>query len=595
MNKNNFLKIFVLFSILLLITSCVKNKTYNINYISSYGDLSNVIKEYDGTIDVELPSLYAFGYKFLGWYDNSDYTGEVITKIHKGSSGDKTFYAKWSVVLVPPNDNNKEHNFDGKSMNFVIKVESVKQFDPFNSDYIGLNKSFKQAHQKDIEAKYNIKIQYSEWEKDAAWGYERINKIKNDYIFGELEKNNIYVMEISSEWIPTLVKSSCLAELYNYGTEKGYFDEYCYMQDDIINQATSVRKEVYGYKVGVARPDNFMFYNANKVADLNIDDPAELWLKGEWTWSKFDSWVKEAQTKLADDEFTIDAGYADFLIGAAPAQGNRLVNASRMLPMFSKKAITSVIEKIQYYYANGYWNKNRGLEVVSNDFINGKSLLHNGSFNLLNQSVYYDQFTSLSFELGIVPYPIDDNTTAIPYTAPYTYEDTQGNKVKVTEPLKNRKNETLTTNTGDPIYGLDLSESNFLISYDSVNCYSIVNYAGDRLNGINTGIIFDILSNLTDSSTGNLEFESLTKDEQYYLSLSDIVTNTLDKNVLISVQDTVYYDPIKSWSCLATLGAYDHEDSFSYVIKELVVNNPGDFEVLKDLYNTYLEMNNPLG
>ena len=50
-----------------------------------------------------------------------------------------------------------------------------------------------------------------------------------------------------------------------------------------------------------------------------------------------------SKIKLADNEFTIDAGYADFLIGAAPAQGNRLVNASRMLPMFSKKSITSVI------------------------------------------------------------------------------------------------------------------------------------------------------------------------------------------------------------------------------------------------------------
>ena len=77
--------------------------------------------------------------------------------------------------------------------------------------------------------------------------------------------------------------------------------------------------------------------------------------------------------------------------------------------------------------------------------------------------------------------------------------------------------------------------------------------------------------------------------------VTKFVTNTLDKNVLISVQDTVYYDPIKSWSCFATFGAYDHEDSFSYVIKELVVNNPGDFEVLKDLYNTYLEKNCPLG
>ena len=72
MNKNNFLKMFILFSILLLITSCVKNKTYNINYISSYGDLSNVINLTDfqknivsdyfqGITDLEITNMFIQG------------------------------------------------------------------------------------------------------------------------------------------------------------------------------------------------------------------------------------------------------------------------------------------------------------------------------------------------------------------------------------------------------------------------------------------------------------------------------------------------------------------------------------------------------
>src|SRR5699024_8195179 len=36
------------------------------------------------------------GYEFNGWYDNAQFSGDLVTKIKKGSTGDKTFYAKWS-------------------------------------------------------------------------------------------------------------------------------------------------------------------------------------------------------------------------------------------------------------------------------------------------------------------------------------------------------------------------------------------------------------------------------------------------------------------------------------------------------------------
>jgi len=33
--------------------------------------------------------------KFLGWYDNAECTGEAITKIEKGTTGNIVLYAKW--------------------------------------------------------------------------------------------------------------------------------------------------------------------------------------------------------------------------------------------------------------------------------------------------------------------------------------------------------------------------------------------------------------------------------------------------------------------------------------------------------------------
>ena len=35
------------------------------------------------------------GYKFDGWYENSSFTGTAVTQIVKGTTGNKTFYAKW--------------------------------------------------------------------------------------------------------------------------------------------------------------------------------------------------------------------------------------------------------------------------------------------------------------------------------------------------------------------------------------------------------------------------------------------------------------------------------------------------------------------
>ena len=74
--------------------------TYNITYSGVEGATfstdknSYTIESKDITLDAPTKN----GYTFEGWYDNAELTGNAITTISKGSTGHKTFYAKWTPV-----------------------------------------------------------------------------------------------------------------------------------------------------------------------------------------------------------------------------------------------------------------------------------------------------------------------------------------------------------------------------------------------------------------------------------------------------------------------------------------------------------------
>lgn len=50
------------------------------------------------TADITLPLVIRQGYKFMGWYDNPDFNGDIITVLKKGSVGNRTFYARYATI-----------------------------------------------------------------------------------------------------------------------------------------------------------------------------------------------------------------------------------------------------------------------------------------------------------------------------------------------------------------------------------------------------------------------------------------------------------------------------------------------------------------
>ena len=48
--------------------------------------------------NINLPVPEKPGFTFIGWYDNEGFTGESVTRLHKGSTGNKSFHARWQQL-----------------------------------------------------------------------------------------------------------------------------------------------------------------------------------------------------------------------------------------------------------------------------------------------------------------------------------------------------------------------------------------------------------------------------------------------------------------------------------------------------------------
>ena len=76
-----------------------ETKIYTITYQLDGGTNSNLNPD-QYTIESEeihFENISKEGYTFLGWYDNQEFTGEIVTIISKGSTGDLNLYAKWEI------------------------------------------------------------------------------------------------------------------------------------------------------------------------------------------------------------------------------------------------------------------------------------------------------------------------------------------------------------------------------------------------------------------------------------------------------------------------------------------------------------------
>ena len=112
--------------------------TYYITYNNMNGATNNPNNPESYTIessDITLATPTKTGYTFGGWYDNDQFTGDAITEIESGSTGDVTLYAKWTLT-----DYTITYNLYGGTNNASNRatytyVDAITLYDPTKPGY----------------------------------------------------------------------------------------------------------------------------------------------------------------------------------------------------------------------------------------------------------------------------------------------------------------------------------------------------------------------------------------------------------------------------------------------------------------------------
>ena len=197
----------------------------------------------------------------------------------------------------------------------------------------------------------------------------------------------------------------------------------------------------------------------------------------------------------------------------------------------------------------------------------------------------------------MVPYPLADDSIVNVKTAPYTFIDNEGDEVYVNQPIYGRNNEVLTTSSGDVIYGIDLSESSFLMPYTGGKNFSIMNYPGSGFNGINSSIAFSILHDLQSAMAENPEDKGLTSDDIYLKYLDEKLDEQLDIEVVMSVQDQklLYYELIDALSFAVSNGSHFLSQGFWILMANIMESEETPATILAEVEDVYLEMLRGLG
>ena len=124
--------------------ACYDLITYNITYNLNDGSGASNTTYNVESATITLPTAPTkTGYTFAGWYDNANLTGNNVTQIAKGSTGDKEFWAKWTAntYIVKFNANGGSGSMADQTFTYneEEKALTANTFTQSGYDFVGWN------------------------------------------------------------------------------------------------------------------------------------------------------------------------------------------------------------------------------------------------------------------------------------------------------------------------------------------------------------------------------------------------------------------------------------------------------------------------
>src|SRR5690554_2374447 len=236
----------------------------------------------------------------------------TLTYTVEGSDG-KVTTVKRVVTVV--------QNHTTPPTEIVIMHGAPYEVDPFDAAFSGREQEERQIRQREVEASLNVKVVYKAYPASAAWGPSRVSEI----IKASVEGNPLAdILWTTSDWTAQLANASAIVAVDKYmGADQP--------GKNISPQAKELgtfNGAFYAFSANKPTVDVGLYYNTELVNDLGLDNPAELFNNGEWTWSKFEAWADQAKAalpSLGDDYAVLGGVRAVYAENMVPLNGGNLI------------------------------------------------------------------------------------------------------------------------------------------------------------------------------------------------------------------------------------------------------------------------------
>lgn len=360
-------------------------------------DFGVVFDPYDGvsatdSIDGAIPKE---SIEVTGAVDTSSPGTYTLTYTVTGSDGNEVTATRRVTV----------RNEDGEvpePTEIVIMHGAPYEVDPFHADFSGTEQNARQTKQREVEDRLNVKVVYKAYPANAAWGPTRVEAIVNSSVAGD-HMADIYWT--TSDWIQQLADANAIVSVDQYMATHGVN-----IHED-YREVGSYSDHIYGFGANNLTVDVGLYYNADLVASLGVDNPSQLFLDGNWNWTRFESWATQVQTavtSLGDDYYALGGVPSAYAESMVPLNGGSLINATTGRVAFAQTPALDTYTFLSDLWADGLFEPSGQYDAGSPLWQAGKVAMHPGSLWFVTAD---NRWGSLAFELGFVPFPVADSYT----------------------------------------------------------------------------------------------------------------------------------------------------------------------------------------
>lgn len=318
-------------------------------------------------------------------------------------------------------------DLEGYTIKLAYAEHALGEVDPKNDDYKQPDKNYKIKALDEVQDLFNCKIEVVAYPASAPWGPARWSYIKQQAALNQAAYDfyNVPDSEISG-----FVDNGALLDISEFYTLHGN-----QMMDDSTKTSGSYQGKLYRLTSGSINIDAVLYYNIGLWEELNkedptLEEPAQMFLDGNWDFAAFEEYIVKAQAAMAkkygnkgtaNDEaqeyFAVSGWSAYYFAGFASNDGIPLANISTGTVDIESENKVAAAESVKKIYKSGCADPSEAVDGSVDSWNKGQALFNTGSLWFVGDSSRWpsNAWGEGTTKYGYVPWPSATKQSADDY------------------------------------------------------------------------------------------------------------------------------------------------------------------------------------